>query len=71
MLATWDYGISPQGTILDGFVADGKEEFDSRDIKRVQDSNEYVGKFVRQVSGDENKAYNMLVCQCGVLCCVM
>ena len=45
-----------------GFVVDGKEGFDSRDIHRVQTDTEYVAKFVRQVGGDENKAYNMLVC---------
>lgn len=46
----------------DDFVADGKEEFDSRDIHRVRTNTNYVSKFVRQVEGDENKAYNMLVC---------
>ena len=50
-----------------GFVADGKGEFDTRDVHRVQTDTEYVAKFVRQVGGDENKAYNMLVC-CVYVC---
>ena len=53
-----------------GFVVDGKEGFDSRDIHRVQTDTEYVAKFVRQVGGDENKAYNMLVCFLCLCVCV-
>ena len=42
-------------------LVDDKELFDARDIHRIRKNNEYVYKFVRQVAGDENKAYNMLV----------
>ena len=48
--------------MYDDFVADDKEQFDARDIHRVRTNTDYVYKFVRQVGGDENKAYNMLVC---------
>ena len=53
-----------------GFVADDKREFDTRDVHRVQTNTVYVAKFVRQVGGDENKAYNMLVCCVYVGACV-
>ena len=53
-----------------GLVADDKGEFDSRDVHRVQTDTEYVAKFVRQVGGDENKAYNMLVCCVCVCMCI-
>ena len=42
-------------------LADDQELFDARDVHRIRKNNDYVYKFVKQVAGDENKAYNMLV----------
>ena len=54
--------------MYDDFVADSREQFDARDVHRIRTNTEYVYKFVRQVGGDENKAYNMLVCVSVCVC---